>query len=114
MLLSQSPLRAAIIFSIAAFTSLILFTATTAQARSTAIAYTAELQAPVEAVQEIIKGAVIRCDGTQCIGGQSSSSPRTICAKIADEFGRSPALPIRARRLTQKPSRDATTDLISP
>lgn len=87
MLLSQSPLRAAIIFSIAAFTSLTLFTATTVQARSTAVAYTAELQAPVDTVQEIIKGAVIRCDGTQCIGGQSSSSPRTICAKIADEFG---------------------------
>ncbi len=87
MLLSQSPLRASIIFSIAAMTSLALFTATTAEARSTSIAYTAELQAPVEAAQEIIKGTVIRCDGTQCVGGKSSSSPRTVCAKIVDEFG---------------------------
>ncbi|MGB5723400.1 MAG: hypothetical protein WBM39_03220, partial [Parasphingorhabdus sp.] len=61
--------------------------ATTAQARSTAVTYTAELQAPVEAAQEIIKGTVIRCAGTECIGGQSSSSPRTVCAKIADKFG---------------------------
>ena len=74
-------------FSIAAMTSLTLFTATTAEARSTPIAYTAELQAPVEAAQEIIKGTVIRCDGTKCIGGKSSSAPRTICAKIVDEFG---------------------------
>lgn len=87
MLLSQSPLRAAIIFSIAALTSLTLFTATTVQARSTAIAYTAELQAPVEAAHEIIKDTVIRCAGTECVGGQSSSAPRTICAKIVDEFG---------------------------
>ncbi len=87
MVRSQSPLRASIIFSIAAMTSLTLFTAATVEARSTAIAYTAELQAPVEAAQEIIKGTVIRCSGTECIGAQSSSSPRTICAKLADEFG---------------------------
>ena len=87
MLLSQSLLRASIIFCIAVMTSLTLFTATTAEARSTAIAYTAELQAPVEAAQEIIKDTVIRCAGTECIGGQSSSAPRTICAKLADEFG---------------------------
>ena len=87
MLLSQSPLRASMFLSIAAMTSLTLFTATTAEARSTPIAYTAELQAPVEAAQEIIKGTVIRCDGTKCIGGKSSSAPRTICAKIVDEFG---------------------------
>jgi len=87
MLLSQSPLRASMFFSIAAMTSLTLFTATTAEARSTPVAYIAELQAPVEAAQEIIKGTVIRCDGTKCIGGKSSSAPRTICAKIVDEFG---------------------------
>jgi hypothetical protein len=87
MLLSQSPLRASIIFSIAAMISLTLFTATTAEARGTSIAYTAELQTPVEAAQEIIKGAVIRCAGTECVGGQSSSAPRTICAKLANEFG---------------------------
>lgn len=87
MLLSQSPLRASMIFCIAAMTSLTLFTATTAEARSTAIAYTAELQAPVDAAQEIIKGTVIRCAGTECIGAQSTSSPRTICAKLADKFG---------------------------
>ncbi|MEH6790349.1 CC_3452 family protein [Parasphingorhabdus sp.] len=90
MLLSQSPLRASILFSVAAMTSLTLFTATTAtsaEARTTTVAYTAELQAPVEASQEIIKGTVIRCAGTECIGGQSNSAPRTICAKIADEFG---------------------------
>lgn len=87
MLLSPSPLRASMFFSIAAMTSLTLFTATTAEARSTPVAYTAELQAPVEAAQEIIKGTVIRCDGTKCIGGKSSSAPRTICAKIVDEFG---------------------------
>jgi hypothetical protein len=87
MLLSQSPLRASLFFCIAALTSLTLFTATTAEARSKAIAYTAELQAPVEATQEIIKDTVIRCAGTECFGGESSSAPRTICAKIVDEFG---------------------------
>ncbi|WP_417620458.1 CC_3452 family protein [Parasphingorhabdus sp.] len=87
MLLSQSPLRASMTFCIAAMTSLTLFTATTAEARGTPIAYTAELQAPVEATQEIVKGTVFRCDGTECIGARSSSSPRTICAKLVDEFG---------------------------
>ena len=87
MLLSQSPLRSSIIFSIAAMTSLTLFSATTAEARGPAIAYTAELQAPVEAAQEIIRGGVIRCAGTECVGSQSNSAPRTICAKLADEFG---------------------------
>ena len=87
MLLSQSPLRASILFSVAAMTSLALFTATTAEARGTAIAYTAELQSPVEAGREIIKGTVIRCEGTKCIGTQSNSSPRSICAKLVDKFG---------------------------
>jgi len=87
VLLSQNPLRASMIFCVAAMASLTLFTATTAEARGTAIVYTAELQAPVDAAQEIIKGAVIHCSGTKCIGGQSTSSPRTICAKIADKFG---------------------------
>ncbi len=87
MLLSQSPLRASMIFCIAAMTSLTLFTATTVEARTKPVAYTAELQAPVEATQEIIKDTVIRCAGTECIGTQSSSAPRTICAKLADEFG---------------------------
>ena len=87
MLLSQSPLRASIIFSVAAMTSLTLFTATTVEARSTTVAYSAELQAPVEAGREIIKGTVIRCEGTKCIGAQSSSSPRSICAKLVDKFG---------------------------
>lgn len=87
MLLSQSPLRSSILFSIAAMTSLTLFSATTAEARGPAIAYTAELQAPVEAAQEIIKGGVIRCAGTECVGSQSNSAPRTICAKLVDEFG---------------------------
>lgn len=87
MLLSQSPLRASMIFCIAAMTSLSLFTATTAEARGPAIAYTAELQAPVESAQEIIKGGVIRCAGTECVGSQSNSAPPTICAKIVDEFG---------------------------
>lgn len=87
MLLSQNPLRASMIFCIAAMTSLMLFTATTVEARRTAIAYTAELQAPVQAGQKIIKGTVIRCAGTECFGAQSTSSPRTICAKMADEFG---------------------------
>ncbi|WP_373492211.1 hypothetical protein [Parasphingorhabdus sp.] len=87
MLLSQSPLRSSMIFCTAAMTSLALFTATTAEARGPAIAYTAELQAPVEAAQEIIKGGVIRCVGTECIGSQSNSAPRTICAKLVDEFG---------------------------
>ncbi|MEO9636140.1 MAG: hypothetical protein ABJF89_05095 [Parasphingorhabdus sp.] len=87
MLLSQSPLRSSMIFCVAAMTSLTLFTATTAEARGTPIAYTAELQAPVQAAQEIIRGTVIRCAGTECIGAQSSSSPRTICAKLVDEFG---------------------------
>lgn len=87
MLLSQSPLRASITFCVAAMASVTMFTATTAEARSSSIAYTAELQAPVEAAQEIIRGTMIRCAGTECRGAKSSSSPRTICAKVADEFG---------------------------
>ena len=75
------------LFCVAAMTSLTLFVATTAEARSTPPAYTAELQAPVEAAQEIIKGTIIRCAGTECTGAKSSSSPRTICAKLVDEFG---------------------------
>lgn len=87
MLLSQSPLRASMIFCVAAMTSLTLFAATTAEARSKTVVYTAELQAPVEATQEIIKDTVIHCAGTECLGAQSSSAARTICAKIVDEFG---------------------------
>ena len=87
MLLSQSPLRATATFCVALMTSVTLFTASTAEARSSAVAYTAELQAPVSAAQEIIRDTVFYCNGTECKAAKSSSSARTICAKVVDEFG---------------------------
>lgn len=87
MLLSQSPLRSLLMLAVAVITSAMIFSASTAQARSNAIVYTAELIAPVEAAQHIISGTVIRCGGTECKGPKSNSSIRRVCAKLAAEVG---------------------------
>ena len=87
MTLSQNPLRNAAMLSIALMVSSILFGASTSHARSNAIVYTAELVAPVEAANHIIKGTVIQCAGTECKGRKSSSAVRSVCAKLADEVG---------------------------
>ncbi len=87
MLLSQSTLRSVMTLFTAILTTGLLFTASAGQARSSAVVYTAELQAPVEAARHIIKGTVVYCGGTECKAAKSSSSIRTLCAKIADEVG---------------------------
>lgn len=87
MLLSQSPSRSLVTLATAAITTGLLFTASGAQARSSAVVYTAELAAPVEAARHIIRGTVIHCADTQCKGAKSNSSPRTICAKLSREVG---------------------------
>lgn len=87
MLLSQSSSRSLVTLATAVITTGLLFTASTAQARSSAVVYTAELAAPVEATRHIIKGTVIRCAGTECKGAKSDSSPRTICARLSRKVG---------------------------
>ncbi len=87
MTLSQSPLRATATLATALMASALMFTASAGQARSNPIVYTAELVAPVEAANHIIKGTVIRCAGTECKGRKSSSSIRSVCANLADEVG---------------------------
>lgn len=87
MLLSQSPFRSLVTLITAVLTTSLLFTASTASARPNAIVYTAELAAPVEAANHIIRGTVIRCAGTECKGTKSGSSPRTVCARLARKVG---------------------------
>jgi len=87
MLLSQHPIRTLMTLVVALFTTALLFTASAAQARTAAVAYTAELAAPVEATKYIIKGTVIRCNDTNCKGAKSSSSARMICARLARKTG---------------------------
>ncbi|WP_211051191.1 CC_3452 family protein [Parasphingorhabdus halotolerans] len=65
----------------------VLFTASAGQARGNPVVYTAELMAPVEAANHIIRGTVVKCAGTECRAGASSSSVKTVCAKLADEVG---------------------------
>ena len=87
MLLSQSPARIFMTLVTALLTTGLLFSASAGQARSSAVVYTAELVAPVEAAQHIIKGTVIRCAGTECKGKKSGSSIKTVCAKLAQKVG---------------------------
>ena len=87
MTLPQNPLRTASMLATAMMTTMVLFTASAGQARSNPVVYTAELMAPVEAANHIIKGTIIRCAGTECKGRKSSSSIRSVCANLADEVG---------------------------
>ncbi len=87
MLLSQSTIRAMMAMFTAILTTGLLFTASAGQARGSTVIYTAELQAPVEAARHIIKGTVVHCAGTMCKAAKSTSSTRTLCAKIADKVG---------------------------
>ncbi|VAV98748.1 hypothetical protein MNBD_ALPHA04-2270 [hydrothermal vent metagenome] len=87
MLLSQSTMRTMMAMFTAILTTGLLFTASASQARGSAVIYTAELQTPVEATRHIIKGTVVYCAGTMCKAAKSTSSTRSLCAKIADKVG---------------------------
>ena len=87
MTLFQNPLQTASALATAMMVTTVLFTASAGQARGNPIIYTAELMAPVEAANHIIRGTVIKCAGTDCKGAASSSSVRTVCANLADEVG---------------------------
>ena len=85
--LSQSSLRGIFMLFVAILTTTLVFTASAADARSKPVAYTAELQQPVEASRHIIKGTVIHCAGTECKGAKGTSSVKTMCAKLSQEVG---------------------------
>ncbi len=87
MLISQSPLRNIAMLFVAIMTTTLIFTASAANAKSKPVAYSAELQQPVEASRHIIKGTVIYCDGTQCKGAKSGSSIKTVCARLSRKAG---------------------------
>ncbi len=87
MLLSQSPIRNIALLFVAILTTTLIFTASAADARSKTVAYTVELQQPVEASKHIIRGTVIHCAGTECKGAKSSSSVRSVCAKLSRKVG---------------------------
>ena len=111
MTLSQSPLRASATLATALMASALMFTASAGQARSNPVVYTAELAAPVEAANHIIRGTVIRCAGTECKGRKSSSSIRTVCANLAGRSRRTRNLsPTKAKRLMMKLWPSATTE----
>jgi hypothetical protein len=64
------------------------FSATTSVAQA-AGAYSAKLAAPLaEARQEILNGAVWKCQGDSCTGTDNGSSPINNCARVARKFGR--------------------------
>ncbi len=87
MLISQNPLRNILMLFVAVLTTTLIFTASAANARSKPVAYTAELQQPVESTRHIIKGTVIYCAGTECKGAKSGSSIKTVCAKLSRKVG---------------------------
>lgn len=88
MLLSLNrPLRNMSMLFVAILTTTLIFTASAADARSKPVAYSIELQEPVEQSRHIIKGTMIYCEGTQCKGAKSTSSIRTICAKLSRKVG---------------------------
>ncbi|MEP2101598.1 MAG: hypothetical protein ABJP02_03115 [Parasphingorhabdus sp.] len=87
MLISQSPLRHIAMLFVAILTTTLIFSASAANARSKTVAYTAELQQPVEASRHIIRGTVMHCAGTECKGAKSGSSFKTVCAKLSRKVG---------------------------
>ncbi|MEH6758207.1 MAG: hypothetical protein V7676_11955 [Parasphingorhabdus sp.] len=87
MIISESPLRNIFLLFVAIFTTAVIFTASGANARSVPVAYSVKLQQPVEPSKHIIKGTVMHCAGTECKGGKSGSSVKTICAKLSREVG---------------------------
>jgi hypothetical protein len=64
------------------------FGATTSTAQAAGL-YSAKLAAPVsEARQEILSGAVWKCQGDNCTGTDNGSAPVNNCARVAKKFGR--------------------------
>ena len=84
---APTSLRGIFMMFVAILTTTLIFSASAAEARSKPVAYTAELQQPVEASKYIIKGTVMHCAETECIGAKGTSSVKTMCAKLSQEVG---------------------------
>lgn len=87
MLISQTPLRNILMLFVAILTTTLIFTTSAANARGKPVAYSVELQEPVEVSRHIIKGTMIHCAGTECKGAKSGSSVKTVCAKLSQKVG---------------------------
>ena len=91
-----------------------MFTASAASARGNAIVYTAELAAPVEAANHIIRGTVIKCAATECKGTKSSSSARSVCAKLARKVGPLASFSYKGEAIDAEAWKSATTEFSDP
>lgn len=87
MTLSQNYFRSFIMAVTAILMTSVIFTTTTAEARTKTVAYTAELASPVEADSYVIRDVAVYCDGTECKAAKSSSSARSVCAGLVKEVG---------------------------
>lgn len=88
MTLSQSFSRiGAFVGALTVTAGFMTIAATPASATSSARYYTIELAQPVAAKQSIVRGVMVKCEGTTCRAPVSGSAPRNVCASVAKEFG---------------------------
>lgn len=85
---TQRPLSRTILAAgLAVVGTLTSFAATTSPAQAGGV-YRATLAAPLAAArQEVLGGALWRCEGANCRAGAETSSPSSACARVAREFG---------------------------
>jgi hypothetical protein len=87
MTLSQSFSRFGAFAAAAVVTAGILaIPATPVQAKGAGY-YTIELSQPATAKEAIIRGVMVKCEGTTCRAPITGSAPRNVCASVAKEFG---------------------------
>jgi hypothetical protein len=88
MTLSQSFSRLGAFAGAALMTAgMLSVPATPVQAASNARYYTIELAQPAAAKEAVIRGVLVKCDGTTCRAPLAGSAPRNVCISVAKEFG---------------------------
>lgn len=87
MTLSQSLSHLGSLIGAAAIAIGTLSVPVTAAQASGARYYTIELAQPATAKEAIIRGVMVKCEGTTCRAPITGSAPRNVCASVAREFG---------------------------
>lgn len=73
-----------------------------AEARTSAVYYTAELAAPAPEARSIIDGMVWYCESTTCRATKSNSRPINVCKRLVKDMGEVTAFTVKGEAIADE------------
>jgi hypothetical protein len=97
MTLSQITARLGSLASAIAVSSVLLFVGPVHAAPGDGYYYQAELAETAPVQKELVRGVMVKCEGTECRAPIASSSAKNVCISISREFGEVTAFKVGTR-----------------